>query len=406
LFKPKIEILVNFLEEVKAQANVISEKLTNIRRHLHANPELSFNEKNTAGFISNTLSEWGIEHQTNVGGYGIVGLIKGKNPGKKVIALRADMDALPIAEKNQCSYTSKNPGVMHACGHDVHMTCLLGAALILKGMKDKFEGTVKLLFQHAEETVPGGAIQMIEAGALKNPTPTAIFGQHVFPELEAGKVGFKSGRYMASNDEITIFVRGRGGHAAMPERFDDTVLASAHILVALQQIVSRKANPQIPTVLSFGKIVTNGAMNILPEEVSLHGTFRTFSEEWRQKAYTLITETAEHTAKAHGCSCEVEIKTGYPFLVNDERVTEDARLAAIEYLGKENVVELPMRMTAEDFSRYSQLMPACFYRLGTANKKKGIVSNLHTPTFDVDETSIEPGAGLMAYIALKELSTE
>lgn len=397
---------MNFIEEVKSQAKKQSEKLIGIRRHLHANPELSFVEKITAIFISKLLSEWSIEHQTGVGGNGIVALIKGKNPDKNVIALRADMDALPITEKNQCSYTSENSGVMHACGHDVHMTCLLGAAFILNGMKDKFEGTIKLIFQHAEETVPGGAIQMIEAGALKNPTPTAIFGQHVFPELEAGKVGFKSGSYMASNDEITIFVRGRGGHAAMPERFDDTVLASAHILVALQQIVSRKADPQIPTVLSFGKIVTNGAMNVLPEEVSLHGTFRTFSEKWRQKAYKLITETAEHTAKAHGCSCEVEIKTGYPFLVNDESVTENARKAAIEYLGEENVVELPMRMTAEDFSRYSQLMPACFYRLGTANKKEGIVSNLHTPTFDVDETSIEPGAGLMAFIALKELSKE
>jgi amidohydrolase len=271
-------------------------------------------------------------------------------------------------------------------------------------MRDQFEGSIKLLFQHAEETVPGGAIQMIEAGALENPAPSAIFGQHVFPELEAGKVGFKSGKYMASNDEITIYVRGRGGHAAMPERTDDTVLASAHILVALQQIVSRKADPQIPTVLSFGKIVTNGAMNILPKEVSLHGTFRTFNEEWRKKAYKLITKTAEHTAKANGCSCKVEIKTGYPFLVNDEKVTEKARQTAIEYLGKENVVELPMRMTAEDFSRYSQLMPACFYRLGTANEKKGIVSNLHTPTFDIDESSIELGAGLMAFIALKELS--
>lgn len=406
MFEHKIEILVNFLEAVKEQAKLKAEKLTEIRRFLHANPELSFEENETAAFISTTLSKCGIEHQTGVGGNGIVALIRGKNPTKNVIALRADMDALPITEKNQCNYVSQNPGVMHACGHDVHMTCLLGAAFILNGMKTKFEGTVKLLFQHAEETVPGGAIQMIEAGALENPTPTAIFGQHVFPELEAGKVGFKSGRYMASNDEITIYVRGRGGHAAMPERFDDTVLASAHILVALQHLVSRKADPQIPTVLSFGKIVTNGAMNVLPEEVSLHGTFRTFSEEWRQKAYKLITETAKHTAKAHGCSCEVEIKTGYPFLVNDEKVTEKARLAAIEYLGKENVVELPMRMTAEDFSRYSQIMPACFYRLGTANQEKGIVSNLHTPTFDIDESSIELGAGLMAFIALRELSIE
>ena len=394
---------MDILKEVKNQARAISKKLIGIRRHLHANPELSFEEVNTAALISRTLTDWGIEHKTGVGGNGLVGLIQGKNPDNKVIALRADMDALPITEQNDCSYKSENKGMMHACGHDVHMTCLLGAAFILNGMREQFEGTIKLIFQHAEETVPGGAIQMIEAGALENPSPTAIFGQHVFPELEAGKVGFKAGQYMASNDEITIYVKGRGGHAAMPERFDDTVLAAAHILVALQQIVSRKSDPQIPTVLSFGKIVTNGAMNVLPEQVSLHGTFRTFNEEWRQKAYKLITETAEFTAKANGCSCEVEIKKGYPFLVNEKYLTEESRLASIDYLGKENVVELPMRMTAEDFSRYSQIMPACFYRLGTANKEKGIISNLHTPTFDVDESSIEIGAGLMAYLAIAKL---
>ena len=394
---------MNIIEEIKGQAKANSEMLVGIRRHLHANPELSFEETKTASLISKILTEWGIEHETGVGGNGIVGIIRGKNPDKKIIALRADMDALPILEKNDCSYISENSGVMHACGHDVHMTCLLGAVYILNGMKDQFEGTIKLIFQHAEETIPGGAIQMIEAGAMENPKPSAIFGQHVFPELEVGKVGFKSGPYMASNDEITIYVNGKGGHAAMPERFDDTVLTAAHILVALQQIVSRKSDPQIPTVLSFGKIITNGAMNILPEQVSIHGTFRTFNEEWRQKAHQLITETAEFTAKANGCTCEVEIKRGYPFLVNEEHLTESARQAAIEYLGKENVVELPKRMTAEDFSRYSQIMPACFYRLGTANQEKGIVSNLHTPTFDVDENSIETGVGLMAYIALKQL---
>ncbi len=397
---------MSLINKIKGDVKEIGAELIAIRRHLHAHPELSFEEKSTAAYISQLLTSWGIEHETGVGGNGIVGLIKGNNPDKKVIALRADMDALPISEQNDCDYKSTNDGVMHACGHDVHMTCLLGAAKILTQMRDRFEGTIKLIFQHAEETVPGGAIQMIEAGALENPRPSAIFGEHVFPELEAGKVGFRSGQYMASNDEITIYVNGRGGHAAMPERFDDTVLASAHILIALQRIVSRNSHPQTPTVLSFGKIVTNGAMNILPEQVSLHGTFRTFGEEWRHKAHQLIIETAENTAKANGCTCEVEIKKGYPFLVNDEKLTLAARNAAIQYLGGENVVELEMRMTAEDFSRYSQIIPATFYRLGTANSEKGIVSNLHTPTFDVDEKSIETGAGLMAYIALQELTTD
>ncbi len=394
---------MNYLSQVKKAAREYAAEIVEIRRHLHAHPELSFKEKQTAAYISGWLSRNNIKYKSEIGGNGISAIIEGRESSSKVIALRADMDALPITEQNDCSYKSVNEGVMHACGHDVHMACLLGAARILNGMKEDFNGSVKLIFQHAEETVPGGAIQMIEAGVLEDPKPVAITGQHVFPELEAGKVGFRSGKYMASNDEITIYVKGSGGHAAMPEKFDDTVLASAHILIALQRIAGRKAPPQVPTVLSFGKVVTNGAMNIFPETVSLHGTFRTFGEEWREKAHQLIRETAEMTAKAHGCSCEVEIKKGYPFLVNDEKLTESSRKAAVEYLGEEHVVDLDIRMTAEDFSRYSQLMPACFYRLGTANKKAGIVSNLHTPTFDVDESSLETGAGLMAFIALQQL---
>jgi amidohydrolase len=397
---------VNHIEKIKLLAAEYNDQLIEIRRHLHAHPELSWEEAFTSQFISEKLTEWGIPHQHSVGGNGIVGLIKGRDPEKKVIALRADMDALPITEQNDVEYKSLNKGVMHACGHDVHSSCLLGAAKILSELKDHFEGSVKLIFQHAEETVPGGAIEMIEAGALENPRPEAIIGQHVFPELECGKVGFRSGMYMASNDEINIYVKGRGGHAAMPEKVDDTVLASAQILIALQRITSRASSPQVPTVLSFGKIVTNGAMNVLPEQVSIYGTFRTFDEVWRKKAHQLIIETAENTARANGCQCEVEIKHGYPFLVNDTDLTEASRSAAVEYLGSENVVELEMRMTAEDFARYSQVMPACFYRLGTANQEKGITSNLHTSTFNVDEKSIEIGTGLMAWIAMKQLDIE
>jgi amidohydrolase len=389
---------------IKDITKSIRESLLTTWRHLHAHPELSYKEKNTAKYISELLTKWGVEHQTGVGGYGIVGLIKGKQPDSKVIALRADMDALPVLEQNTVEYKSVNEGVMHACGHDVHMTCLLGTAQILNRLKSEFEGSVKLIFQHAEETVPGGAIQMIEAGALENPAPAAIIGQHVFPELETGKVGFRSGKYMASNDEINLYVKGKGGHAAMPDKVDDTILTTAHILIALQRIVSRTTNPQMPTVLSFGKIVTNGAMNILPQQVSVYGTFRTFNEEWRRKAHQLIIETAEHTAKANGCECVVEIRHGYPFLTNDKSITDQARIAAIEYLGKENVVELEPRMTAEDFARYSQLIPACFYRLGAANHDKGISSNLHTSTFNVDEDSIETGTGLMTWIALQQLT--
>lgn len=394
--------MINANDLKKEVADFLPE-LISIRRHLHANPELSFQEQNTAGFISDLLKKWKIDISLGVGGYGIVGLIKGKSPDKKVVALRADMDALPIFEQNQVSYKSINNGVMHACGHDVHMTCLLGAAKFLSENKDKFEGSIKLIFQHAEEKLPGGAIQMIEAGVLENPRPFSIIGQHVYPELEAGKVGFRAGMYMASSDEINIYVKGKGGHAAMPEKFNDTVLAASQIIVSLQQIVSRRANPQMPTVLSFGKIIANGAHNVIPDEVSLFGTFRTFDENWRKEAHQLVLQTAQSVASAYGCECRVSIEKGYPFLVNDETITHSARNSAIEYLGKENVVELNPRMTAEDFASYSQLLPACFYRLGIANAEKGINSGLHTPTFDVDEKCIETGVGLMAWIALQQL---
>ncbi len=377
--------------------------LIEMRRHLHAHPELSFQEKETASFISGTLLGWGISHKTHVGGYGITGTIEGKNPQKKTVGLRADMDALPITEENETNYISENKGVMHACGHDVHTTCLLGTLKYLQEHKDQFEGTVKFLFQPAEEKFPGGALHMIEAGALENPAPDVMLGQHVFPDLDAGKVGFRSGIYMASTDEIHLFVRGHGGHAAIPEKVNDTVLALAEILVSLQSIVSRKLPPGLPSVLSFGKLEALGATNIIPSEAVAHGTFRTFDEQWRMKAHTLIRQTAQSVAEAHGCSCEVAIDKGYPFLKNNPHVTAQARRAAEEFLGKENVVDLDIRMTAEDFARFAQHVPACFYRLGTRNEAKGIVSGLHTSRFDVDEKSLETGTGLMIYETLQLL---
>lgn len=395
---------MNTLQQIKERAQTLSAELIDYRRYLHAHPELSYQEKGTAAFLSGLLSRWQISHQTQVGGYGIVGLIKGRNPDKKVIALRADMDALPITEENRFDYQSENQGVMHACGHDVHMACLLGAAQILNEMKDLFEGSIKLIFQPAEEKAPGGALQMIEEGVLSNPDVDAIFGQHVFPDLESGKVGFRSGIFMASSDEINLIVRGRGGHAALPDKTDDTILATAHIITAMQHIISRKANPLTPSVLSFGQIVTQGgAMNVIPGKVSVYGTFRTFDETWREKALHLIAETAQDTAKAFGCTCQVELVKGYPFLINDDDLTKQAKSAAIEFLGESNVVDLQPRMTVEDFARYSHLIPACFYRLGSGNPEKGITSGLHTPVFDVDEKSLETGAGLMAWLAIKQL---
>ncbi|MBN2615438.1 MAG: amidohydrolase [Bacteroidales bacterium] len=391
-------------QQIKDRVHSLQEDLVQIRRYIHAHPELSFQEEQTAAYIADLLRSWNISFENNVAGHGIVGYIQGNNPDKKRVALRADIDALPIVELNEVPYKSMNTGVMHACGHDVHTTCLLGTVKVLNELKEEFEGTVQFIFQPAEEKLPGGAIKMIEAGVIDNPRPDAMLGQHVYPELEAGKVGYRKGMYMASTDEITLTIKGKGGHAAMPDKVDDTVLASAEIIVALQKIVSRKAHPATPSVLSFGKVLADGATNVIPSEVLIQGTFRTFDEVWRQQAHQLITNIAEHTARSMGMQCDAFIDKGYPYLENDPEVTDLVAESAREYLGAENVVELPLRMTAEDFASFAQRVPACFYRLGTGNKQREIISGLHTPHFDVDESSIEIGTGLMIWNALKQLS--
>ena len=391
------------LRQIKEKVEELRDELISMRRHFHANPELSFEEENTANFISNTLKQWGIKHQTDVGGYGIVGVVEGRNPNKKVIALRADMDALPIAEENSIEYKSLTEGKMHACGHDVHMTCLLGAIKILNSIKDSFEGSIKFIFQPAEETLPGGAIKMIEEGVLENPKPELIIAQHVFPEMEVGKVGFKSGIYMASSDEVNITVKGQGGHAAIPDRYDNTVLAAAEILTELNKEIEKEKPKDFPSVLAFGKFIANGAYNVIPSEVKITGTFRTFNEQWRKRVHQIIQEVSTKVSEKHNCSPELKISKGYPVLINDEEVSEKSRIAAKEFLGNENIEELQIRTTVEDFARFAEIIPACFYRLGVANSKKGIVSNLHTSTFNVDEKSIETGTGLMVWIALTNL---
>jgi len=386
-------------EKIRQLASSYAAEMIRVRRHLHAHPELSEKEVQTADYIASLLTEWRIPYRKDVGGHGIVATIEGRNPGSRLIALRADMDALPITEMNEVPYASLNRGVMHACGHDVHMTCLLGAARILNDLKDDLEGTLRLIFQPSEEKFPGGAKAMIADGVLENPRPASILGQHVLPTLEAGKVGFKAGNYMASTDEVYLTVKGKGGHAATPELNIDPVLIASHILVALQQVVSRSAPPGIPTVLSFGRFMAEGRTNIIPSEVKIDGTFRTFSEPWRARAHEKITAIAQGLAESMGGSCEVFIDKGYPFLVNDEGVTFRSRNLAVEYLGADQVVELDQRMTAEDFAYYSQVIPACFYRLGVKNPGWTEIRNLHTATFDADESSIETGMGLMAWIA-------
>lgn len=374
------------------------------RRHLHMYPELSFEEKETAAYISSQLDAWGISYTPNVGGHGIVAEIQGTIDNGRVTALRADMDALPIKEVNEVDYCSKNEGVMHACGHDVHTSSLLGSVRILNELKDHISGTVKVIFQPAEERLPGGASLMIKDGVLENPKPASIFGQHVHPPLEVGKVGFRPGVYMASADEIYMTIKGKGGHAALPQDTIDPLVLLSHIILGLQNVVSRRADPTVPTVLSFGKVNSDGgATNVIPNEIYLQGTFRTMSEEWRYRAHQIIRDTATSIARGMGGDVELDIKVGYPSLKNDAMITQNAFNNAQAYLGKENVVELPIRMTAEDFAYYSQVTPACFYRLGTGNMTKGITSPVHTNTFDVDERCLEVGSGLMAWLAICDL---
>jgi len=391
------------MQTIKEQASALLPQLVAIRRHLHMHPELSMQEHATSAFICQKLSEAGIPFTAGIAGTGIVAMISGNNPDAAVIALRADMDALPIREQNNVDYCSINQGVMHACGHDVHMTSLLGAAILLQGLRQHFTGSIKLIFQPSEERFPGGASLMIREGVLQNPSPERIFGQHVLPTLDTGKVGMKPGKYMASTDEVYITVKGKGGHAATPELNIDPVLIASHIVVALQQIVSRTAPPVLPAVLSFGRFIADGRTNIIPDEVKIDGTLRTFDEKWRAESHMRIEEMAKSIARGMGGDCEVFIDKGYPYLENDPLVTAKAREYAVDYLGEENVVDLDIRMTAEDFSYYSQMVPACFYRLGVRNEAKGIVHNLHTPLFDVDEISLAVGAGLMAWMAYRSL---
>ncbi|WP_339875393.1 M20 family metallopeptidase [uncultured Algoriphagus sp.] len=390
-------------DKIKSLAKAYKEEVIANRRHLHANPELSFEEYNTSKYVKEKLQAIGITNIESKADTGWAALIEGKNPNKRVVALRADMDALPIIEANEVLYKSKNHGVMHACGHDAHTASLLGAAKILNELKDDFEGTIKLIFQPGEEVAPGGASLMIADKVLENPRPNGIIGQHVMPFIEVGKVGFRPGIYMASADEIYVTVKGKGGHAAMPETLIDPVLIASHMIVALQQVVSRAASPKIPSVLSFGRVEALGATNVIPNEVKIQGTFRTLDEEWRAKAHEKMLSIAHGIVEGMGGEVDFEIKKGYPFLKNDPELTQRSHQAAIAYLGEENVLDLDIWMAAEDFAFYSQEVEGCFYRLGTRNEAKGITSGVHTPTFDIDEDALEIGSGLMAFLAVSEL---
>jgi hippurate hydrolase len=388
-------------EKIKALAAKYKDEFISVRHHLHANPELSYQEYETSKFIQSKLTELGISYKNGVADTGVVALIEGKNPHKRIVALRADMDALPIREENDVPYRSNKDGVMHACGHDVHTTCLLGAARILNEMKDEWEGTIKLIFQPGEEKNPGGASLMIREGVLKGPAPQYILALHVHPELEVGQFSFRKGKCMASADELYFTIKAKGGHAAAPHLTADSIYAASQLVIQLQQIISRYNNPLNPTVLSITSIQGGHTTNVIPSEVKMMGTLRAMDETWRSKAHELIEKQVKAVAESTGVSIDMLIDKGYPVVYNDEALTERAWQLANEMAGKENVSETELRMGAEDFGYYAQQIPGCFFRLGAGNKAKGITSNVHTPTFNIDENAIEKGIAMMAWLGMK-----
>ncbi|MCW3120649.1 MAG: N-acyl-L-amino acid amidohydrolase [Flavipsychrobacter sp.] len=390
------------LTQIQEKAKQYFPEVQAVRRHIHANPELSFEEHQTAAFVSDKLTSLGIRHE-RMARTGIVALIEGRNPDKRCVALRADLDALPILEANTTDYRSRNNGVMHACGHDVHTSCLLGAAHILHDLRNEWEGTVKLIFQPGEEKDPGGASIMIKEGALENPKPDAIFALHVYPHLPSGTVGFRAGQYMASADEIYITITGKGGHAALPHQTIDPISIAALVITGLQQVISRKGNPLTPSVLTFGKIQGGFATNVIPDKVELLGTFRTMNEEWRYEAHKWIKDFTEQTCAAYGATAKVEIPSGYPSLFNDPVLTGQAQDWATDFLGAANVHELDMRMAAEDFSFYTRHVPGCFFRIGTSKDGKEFTAPVHNSRFDIDEEAMQTGMGMMAWCALNAL---
>lgn len=398
------------MEKIKELANQYFEKTVALYHELHRHPELSGKEEHTAAFICQTLDDLGLEYQNNVAGFGIVALLRGtkgdekKNAKGIVVALRADMDALPIQEQTELPFASVVPNVMHACGHDVHIASLLGALMILKDLKEQFSGTVKAIFQPSEEEYAGGAKFMIDANVLENPKVDVIIGQHVTPGMSAGTVGFRSGPFMASTDEIHLTIHGKGGHAAMPAETINPILAGTAFIEEINRLVKEEQPNDVPTVLSFGRFVANGSTNIIPDTAEIAGTLRTFNEVWREEVCALIKMAAKNISGKYDAVFDLDIRRGYPVVNNDPEVTERVRKDAIALLGRGYVQNLPLRYTAEDFAYYLLKCPGVFYRLGVSNQAKGITQTTHSATFRIDEDALRTSIMLMSYIAFNELN--
>ena len=393
-------------ERIVEISSDLKEEVIKLRRHFHQHPELSYQETETSLFIGNWLEENGISFRKGIAGTGIIGMIKGKAQGNKVVAIRAEMDALPITERNKTEYSSLYPGKMHACGHDAHLAMLLGTAKLLTSLRDQFGGTVILIFQPGEEKSPGGARLMIESGELNDPKPYIIIAQHILPELETGKVGYKAGRYMASCDEIYITVTGRGGHAALPGLTTDQIYIASNLVVRLKnRMLAKQTAKNIPTVLGIGRISGEGATNIIPESVFISGTFRTFDEKWRIEGLELVRLVSAETAKEFGVKIDVNIAEGYPVLNNDENLTVRAIQLSEALLGKDKIETYDIRMSSDDFSFYSALAPSLYYRIGI-RKKDGEMLKLHTADFDIDEDGMETGVANLSWLVYNFLLSE
>ena len=383
-------------EKILELSDLFFDEIVSIRRYMHMHPELSFQEFETSNYIKSILKSWDINFLDGYANTGILVNLEGKEPSSRVIALRADFDALPILEENDVEYKSKNEGIMHACGHDAHTASMLGALKILHTTKDHWRGTIKFIFQPAEERLPGGAKQMIEEGVLENPNVQHVIAQHVLPELEVGKVGFRCGTYMASTDELYITISGKGGHAAIPSSYNNPIIASSELVLDLNQFF----NDKVDAIFAIGYIDGTGSTNIIPNEVNLMGTFRALDESFRLESHNHMNRIVDQVAKKYNIKIDLNIKKGYPALNNDIQLTLNQINKAKEFLGEKNVIDLPIRMTAEDFSYFANAVPSCFYRLGTGNKDKGLIHGLHTSKFNIDEDSLKIGMGLMAFLAI------
>jgi amidohydrolase len=389
-------------EVITTKVSAIYEKIKGYREHLHQNPELSYKEFNTMEYVAAKLKEIGIPYEKGVAGTGIIGIVRSSKHSKNqaCIGLRADLDALPIQEQNTASYKSKVEGVMHACGHDVHTSILLGAAEILFELREDLEHPIKLIFQPGEEKNPGGASLLIEAGVLENPKVKEMYALHVFPELEVGKLAIRPGLNMASCDELHLEIIGVGGHGAMPEKCINPILIGSKFIIEAQNIIHKSCPKEVPCVISFGHFDALGATNVIPERAEIKGTFRTMNEEWREKAAILLMDLANNLENKYKGNVNLIVSKGYPFLKNDEELTEKLKTKFESFFGPEKIEGLALRMTSEDFSFYSQTIPVCFFRLGVGNKEKGIVYSVHHPKFDIDSACLKTGMLAMIQAAL------